>query len=376
MVRWPERRRCSAPPSRPELLAHIPRAPRLLILLALMLAAAATLAACGGEEDVQTILEETFAGEEKEVDSGRVTLDLRVTPTGGTPATGPIAARLEGPFAASGEEDGLPSFDLDLSFNAGPQTFTAGVVSTGEAGFLRFQGGTFQLPEQVFAQFRQGYLQSREHSERGEDGPQSFASLGIDPRGWLRDPQIVGEEEVGGTETTHIRADIEVAALLEDINRLLSRAGELGVAQPGQTPQQLTEVQRRLVTDAVRSARMDLWTGTDDRILRRLRLEVDYAIPEEAQEEAQGLTSGQLALEITIADLGEDQEIEAPEDARPLDELLGQLGGRLPGGGATPEEGAAPEGEGGGATGYEQCLEQAGGDVGAIQECAELLSAP
>jgi hypothetical protein len=302
------------------------RVPRLLILLALMLAGAATLSACGGEEDVQAILEETFAGEDKEVDSGRVALGLRVTPTGGTPATGPIAARLEGPFAASEEEDGLPAFDLDLSLNAGPQAFTAGVVSTGEAGFLRFQGGTFQLPEQVFAQFRQGYLQSRERSEQEEDGPQSFASLGIDPRGWLHDPQIVGEEEVGGAATTHIRADIDVAALLEDINRLLSQAGELGVAQPGQTPEQLTDEQRRLLTQAVRSAQMDLWTGADDRILRRLRLEVDYVIPEEAREEARGLTNGQLALEITIADLGEDQEIEAPEGARPLEELLGQLG--------------------------------------------------
>jgi hypothetical protein len=355
------------------------RAPRLLILLALMLVAAATLAACGGEEDVQTILEDTFAGEDKEVDSGRVALGLRLTPTGGTPATGPIAARLEGPFAASEEEDGLPGFDLDLSLNAGPQAFTAGVVSTGEDGFLRFQGGTFQLPEQVFAEFRQGYLQSRERSEQGEDGPRSFAALGIDPRGWLRDPQIVGEEEVGGADTTHIRADIDVAALLEDINQILSQAGELGVAQPGQTPQQLTDVQRRLVTEAVRSARMDLWTGAEDRIVRQLRLEVDYAIPEEAQEEAQGLTSGELALEVTIAELGEDQEIEAPEDARPLDELLGQFGGQLPGGGA-PEGGANPEGgggeSGGAATEYDQCLEEAGGDVGAIQECAELLSAP
>ncbi|MDQ3608649.1 MAG: hypothetical protein M3459_07095 [Actinomycetota bacterium] len=357
------------------------RVPRLLILLFLVLAAPATLAACGEEEDVQAILEETFAGKDKEIDSGRLAVGLRITPTGGTPATGPIAARLEGPFAASEDEDGLPAFDLDLSLNAGPQTFSAGVVSTGEAGFVRFQGGTFKLPEPIFAQFRQGYLQSRKESERSGERPQSFASLGVDPRGWLRDPQIVGEEEVGGADTTHIRAGIDVARLLVDINRLLSQAGELGVTEPGQAPRQLTDEQRRLITDAVRSAQMDLWTGEDDRILRRLRVEVDYAIPEEAREEAQGLTSGQLALEITIAELGEEQEIEAPEDARPLEELLGQLGGQLPGaGGGANQGGAAPEDQGGGsgaaATEYEKCLEEAGGDVSAVQECAELLRAP
>ncbi|HEV2819319.1 MAG TPA: hypothetical protein VGW11_02320 [Solirubrobacteraceae bacterium] len=369
----------------------MPRALRLLLLFALVLAAAATLAACGEDEDVQAILEETFAGEDKEVESGRLVLGLRITPSGGTPATGPIAARLEGPFEGSEDEGGVPAFDLDLSLNAGPQTFTAGVVSTGEAGFVRFQGGTFRLPDQIFAQFRQGYLQSRKQGEQGSGGPQSFASLGVDPRGWLRDPRIVGEEEVGGADTTHIRAGIDVARLLEDINRLLSQAGALGVTKPGQKPQQITEVQRRLITQAVRSAQMDLWTGEDDRILRQLRLSVDYAIPEQAREKAQGLTSGQLALQITIADLGDDQEIEAPEGARPLEELLGQLGlgqlgGQLPGagGGATQggkaPEGKAPEGEGrgssGAATEYEQCLEQAGRDVGAIQKCAELLRAP
>ena len=361
------------------------RASRLLILLALVVGSAAVLAACGEEEDVQAILEETFAGEDKEVDSGRLALGLRITPTGGVPATGPIAARLEGPFAASEDEDSLPSFDLELTVNAGPRAFTAGVVSTGEAGFVRFQGGTFKLPEQVFTQFRQGYLQSRQQSEEGGDRPQSYASLGIDPRAWLRDAQIVGEEEIGGADTTHIRAGIDVSRLLADINRLLSQAGELGVTRPGQTSEQLTDEQVRLITQAVRSAQMDLWTGEDDRILRRLRVQLDYVVPDQDRERAQGATSGQLALQITIADLGEEQEIEAPEGARPLEELLGQLGGLLPGagggaGGGATQGGAAPKGEGTGsgaaATEYEQCLEQAGGDVRSIQECAKLLRAP
>lgn len=307
------------------------RVPRLLTLLALLLASVATPAACGGgEEDVQAILEETFAGEDKQVDSGRLALGFRLTPTGGDPATGPISARLEGPFKAAEEKDGVPSFDLQLAVNAGPQTFSAGAVSTGDAGFLRFQGGAFQLPGPVFEQFRQGYRQARQDGERGDQG-QSFASLGIDPRGWLRDPRIVGEEELGGADTTHIRSGIDVARLLADLNRLLARAGELGVTEGRQVPEQITPEQVRLVTQAVGRAQMDLWTGEDDRILRRLRLEVDYALPQEARgdapEEARGLTSARAALEITIADLGEDQEIEAPENPRPLGEVLDGLGG-------------------------------------------------
>lgn len=313
------------------------RASRLLTLLALLVAGVATLAACGEEQDVQAILEETFAGQ-KEIDSGRLALGFRLTPTGGEPATGPISARLEGPFQAAEDDADVPAFDVQLTVNAGPQTFTAGAVSTGDAGFLRFQGGTFQVPAPLFEQFARSYVQARREAQQG--GGQSFAALGVDPRAWLRDPRIVGEEEVAGADTTHIRSGIDVARLLEDINRLLVRAGQLGVAEGGQVPEQLTPEQIRLVTAAVRRAQMDLWTGEDDRILRRLRLEVDYQLPEEAREEApedaRGLTSARAALELTLADLGEEQEIVAPQDARPLGELLGRLpegsGGRQPGG--------------------------------------------
>ena len=55
----------------------------------------------------------------------------------------------------------------------------------------------------------------------------SFKSLGVDPQRWLRDPEYVGKEDVGGTETLHIRAGIDVPLLLEDVNKILGRAEDI-----------------------------------------------------------------------------------------------------------------------------------------------------
>lgn len=124
----------------------------------------------------------------------------------------------------------------------------------------------------------------------------------------------------------------------------------------GQAPRSLTPQQRELITQAVRSARMEVWTGEDDKVLRRLRVEVGYAVPEQAREQT-GLGQGTLALELTVSELNEDQEIEAPANATRAP--------AAPGGGTGGEQLGSPE--------YNRCLQQAGDDIAAVQQCAQLL---
>ena len=329
-------------------------------MLCLALLSVGGLAACGEEESVAEILEQTFAGQEEQFTSGRLAVGLRLTPTGGRPegGTGSLSARLEGPFVAAEGDEGVPRFDLELSLDAGPASQSAGLVSTGDALFARVQGQTVQLPDAQFQEFARSTRESRNQGG-GEGGAPTFASLGINPRGWLTDPRRVGSEEIAGTETIHIRADIDVARLLADVDRLLAQAARLGVGE-GQAPRSLTAQQRELITQAVRSARMDVWTGEDDKVLRRLRVEVAYAVPEQAREQI-GLGQGTLALELSVSELNEEQEIEVPENATRAPAAPGGSGAQ----GAGGQQLGSPE--------YNRCLEQAGDDVAAVQQCAQLL---
>lgn len=368
---------------------------RPLALLCVLLAAAGLLSACGGDDKSgqtpQEVLQETF-GAGQSVKSGKLQLGLDLNLQGIEGLSGPIKVEVDGPFQSQGG-DKLPDFDLDLELTAGGQTFQAGAVSTGEKGFLEIQGQAFDIGEQLYAQFRDGYKQAQEETEKDEgkddekDGA-TFEALGIKPLNWVRNPTAAGEEEVGGAKTTHVRADVDVERFLADISRLLDRAEGLELEGAGKVPGGLSEEQRRQIAQAVRSARVDVWSGAEDRTLRRLRLSVDLDVPQAARKSIGGLERGTIAFTFGFADLNEDQEIEAPRNARPFAELQQALGGALgdPGtggsgsaGGSGPSGGATttPDGPAGGAKApkaYLDCLSAAGSDIAKIQGCAQYLN--
>ena len=335
--------------------------PRWPLLVLALLACALGVAACGDDADfdVDQVLQETF-GEDKNIKSGRVDVSLRLDAEGLASLQGPVGLRLAGPFVTQGE--GLPHFDFEADLNAGGQSIRAGAVSTGDEGFVTFQGQPYALSDELYEEFKTGYAEQAKKDDE-KDGV-SFESLGVDPQRWLRDPKAEGKEEVGGVETLKISAGIDVPALLEDVNRILAKAPTVE-GQP--EARQLTEEERRQLADAIKDARIELWTGEDDKILRRLNVRLEFDVPEDAQDQVQGLKGGTLRFDLALGAINEDQKIDAPENARPLEELIQGVGG---GGSSGGGSGGSGGGGGGAQTPYEQCVEEAGSDIAALQECA------
>ena len=68
--------------------------------------------------------------------------------------------------------------------------------------------------------------------------------------------------------------------------------------------------------DQVKDLKVTVFTGADDQILRRLVVE------------GSAVTGGATALlDLTLTKVGEELTIEAPKDAKPFAELLGQFQG-------------------------------------------------
>lgn len=347
---------------------------RLFLLAAVLAAFSAFAVACGGddaaEEDVDTLLTETFSGE-KDVKSGVLALDVRIDVEGGQSGVqGPVNVKLGGPFESQGEEE-LPKFDMDLEFSGGGQSFKAGAASTGDKGFVNWQGTDYAVSDEIFAQFREGYAQAAQ--KRGEDQEKpSLASLGLDPRQWLTNARNEGESKVGDTDTIKITGGVDVPKLLEDVNEALTKAGELGLQSQAQIPSQLTDEQKRQVEEALKDVTVEIHTGAEDKILRRIVVALDIDAGEDG--------SGRMNFDMSLTELNEGQDIAEPEDAKPFEELMSQLGGL----GGLLGAGAGGSGTGGAAPGdqpdeqaiqeYTQCIEDAGDDVQAAQKCAELIA--
>ncbi|HSJ16663.1 MAG TPA: hypothetical protein VK920_01050, partial [Solirubrobacterales bacterium] len=191
-----------------------------------------------------------------------------------------------------------------------------------------------------------------------------FEQLGIDPSGWLTNLENEGDEDVEGTETIHIHGDADVAAILEDVQNLSEQAGGEAI-----NPDEVAEVE-----DAVDEASMDVYSGKDDRILRKLDLNLAITQPEDS-----GATVDNVDVEfsVTLGDVNEPQTIEAPSDAQPfsgLEQALGlppgilegvlsgELGGGLGGGGlggGSGGDGGGGRGGGGGGNAIAKCLQNA-----------------
>ncbi len=356
---------------------------RPALLLSLLAALMLAVSACGGSDeggggeeassstDVNELLTQTFTGSKK-VESGNLSLKLQIEAQGGEASQlqGPVSISLAGPFQS---QDGgkLPKFKLQASVEGAGQSIKAGATSTGEKGYLSFQGTDYVVEDQVFNQFKAGYEEAQKKGSEGDE--QSFASLGMDPRKWLTDPKNEGEAKVGDDDTIKITGGVDVAKLLDDVNNALGKASSLGLDSTGEVPEKLTDQQRQQVLDAVKDPRVEIYTGKDDQILRRLVVNLGI-------EDAGSGTSGTLAFDVSITDLNEDQDIAEPADAKPFSELLGQFGGLgLGAGGGSDSGGGATDGgaaAGGDIEKYSKCVTDAGEDLDKVRECSELLAAP
>ena len=336
---------------------------RLLLICCLALPGA-VLAACGGqEEDVDTLLEETFSGD-KEVDSGRLAVEARIDARGSERLTGPVALKLRGPFQKS-DPDALPEFDLDASLSGSGITYEVGASSVDDRGYVLFQDEDYVLSPELFAQFKSGFEDARAEKDDEQADSADLATLGIDPRKWLENARNEGEAKVGDEDTIRITGDVDVPKLLDDLTR--ARAGATG--DPAAAPQALSDAQRTRIEQAVKAMRVEIFTGADDKMLRRIVVDADVVAPEGED----GFDSADVRLDYSISELNEDQEISAPSDPKPFDELARQLQGLNLGGATGGSPSADPQADRRKLRRYTRCVERAGQDEAAVRECAERL---
>lgn len=322
------------------------------------------------------LLKDTFAGG-KSVKSGQLNLQLDANLQGVKSLNGPVQLRVSGPFESNGKNE-LPKFDFTLAVTSNGQTFTAGGTSVGGKGYISFQNQAYAVSDKLFQQFKQGYVQAQSKSKNKSNAP-SLGALGVDPRRWLVNAKKVGETDVEGTKTIHITSGINVGQLLTDINRVLAKASSVTGGAARNVPNSITPAQAKQIEDAVQSAHVDVYTGKSDHALRKL----DVVVQLKKSAKVQG---GTVHFNLTLAQLNQKQSIQAPSNAKPLDQLLAQLQGTTAGsssGGATTTTPSTPApstttpsttpSTGGANAQYLQCLQKAGQDVRQVQKCAALL---
>jgi hypothetical protein len=308
----------------------VPARAGVLSLVAALLSAG--LGACGGgsSQSAQKLVQETFAPP-KPARSGRIALSFVLSTPAAAPSRSPgrLTLRLSGPFQSTAPSR-LPRFALQLDLRSqgltggsGSGELHAGLTSTGERLYIALAGSQFRAPQATLRALESGYAKARSSSSGSGSG--SLASLGLDPTRWLVHPRIVGSAPLAGVETTHIAAAVNMKGFLEDTSRLTALAGSLGLGAGSQGSRVLPPQLASVLTRSARSARMNIYTGKSDHLLRRLAL-VIIATPAKQQRAAiGGVRRVTLRLVVQLTALNQPQSIAAPSNPQPAAKLPGAL---------------------------------------------------
>jgi hypothetical protein len=338
-----------------------------------------TLAACGSSSggDATTLLNQTFSGSHV-VNSGNLSFSLTVIPRGSNTLTGPITLSFGGPFQSMGKGK-LPASNFRVSISALGKTGSLGILSTGKTGYVTLQGTNYRLPAATYQKLESSFEQVG--ASGATPGSGGLSALGIDPMHWLVKPSVAGTETVAGADTTHIRAGINVPALLADISTFLTKASSLGASGAASLPKGMSAATRARIASQVKNPAFDVWTGNGDKTVRKLSIVLTLPVTGNTSAALGGLSSAQIGLQLQYADLNKPQTIVAPTTLRPYSEFSAKLQQLLSVvqtglGGGTVSSVAPSQSSGAGSTAqvrtYSQCLQAAGGDVAKMQKCAGL----
>ncbi|MGH2943140.1 MAG: hypothetical protein ACRDLN_10275 [Solirubrobacteraceae bacterium] len=342
---------------------------RAVLVLACLALCGGLLAACGGDDDkgdagANQLLQQTFGNSASAIETGRLNLSFQLDPEGLLALGGPIKLRLDGPFAAPARGD-LPRFDVDFLATLAGQRFDGGVQSTGKQAFVTLDKRPYRVDGATVADLREGL------GPVSGDKPQAgLKAIGIDPLRWISNAQEKGSERVAGVDTTRIGGNVDAERLLADLDRLLTKAGGASGAGAGSL---LTPKLRTQIADAVETAKVDVWTGTSDKLLRQLAVAIKFAFEKGTEPPIPGLDAGTIDLRLRLDDVNETKvDVRAPSSPRPLSRLTGgSLGNFLQGIGEGLTNGSS--GLVGGA--LLKCINGAGGKSTSLVRCVSKLAA-
>jgi hypothetical protein len=271
---------------------------RLACLLAL-LALAAGCGGGGGEESATDILSET-ADNLGEIRSGDLSLELLFAGRNSERQ----GFRLEGPFSLNG--GGLPVAELDYVQIAGAEEAQVRFISTGGQAFVEVGGTAYELPPQLVGEIKEatGDLETDGLGERIELG------------NWIENPSRAEGGTVGGADTDRIAADLNVVNV---VNGLVEIAAAFrGTESPPRVEGEAAEQLRR----AVDAARIEVYTGKEDRLLRRLVISMEFS--PEAPDEVKNILGVSVDFDFAISDPNKDVNVSPPTNVRPYSDLVGE----------------------------------------------------
>ena len=317
-----------------------------VILMVALVAVALIASGCGNEKkdesssaasvdmSAQEIFDKTMAAS-SEITSMSATMDMELAMKMGAEASADPSAAMfaQGPITMSGELAGSmepAAGEGTINVSLGGQSMQFGFKMVDDKAYLNYMGTWYEAPPDALKE-----LNAQQEKSASSDPLALLKEMGADPATWAANMTVVGTEEVAGVDTYHVKVDVDVSQMITDLAKMMQSpdvsdaiggaSGDLGgVDMPSEAD--LAEIEA-----AVKQASLDIWSQTDTFYPRKMAVSAEIVPP---ADEAGGLESMTIGMEMVYETVNEPVTVEAPTDAKPWKELapaLEGLGGLLGG---------------------------------------------
>ncbi len=318
---------------------HRRRYTTLLLAFLALVGVLAFAPGCGSEEPAAeapqaaglTADEIVTQGEQamQEITSGSFSLDLSVKLEGDPDkVTDPTAQQLmQSPLSlkASGASSDDPvAADLSMTFAVMGQNIAMEMRAKDDKAWVAYEDQWYKVPaedsQHATDQLSEGALPTDQLKE-----------MGLDPNDWSLSWELVGTEDLGGTQVYHVKGTADPAKLAASLMKALDDpklAEALGddAAQQLQGTKAQSEKELEQLQTALEEVAVDAWYEVDTFYLRKIDAKAAFDMT--SVEDAGGVTAMSLAALIELDGFNEPVEVEAPKSAQPLEKLMeAMLGG-------------------------------------------------
>lgn len=255
------------------------------------------LVGCGSDGAAREALAET-ATKLDTIRSGQLSLRVEMTTDGAPDA--PVGFALEGPFRL-GEPGELPEADMTSTRLLGGEETSSRFLVTAGTAYVETAGGVLELPDERVEGLRRasGELQ-------GEGGLNS-----LDLGRWVEDASIEDAGQLDGAPVSRITAGLDAPNALAGLFGLVE---DLGAADAlgGLDRKSIKQLER-----SIRSSELEAVTGTEDRLLRHLTVEIRLGAdaPDGVAKALQGLLGVRMLFDLELSNHNGDVAIDPPDDS-------------------------------------------------------------
>ena len=219
--------------------------------------------------------------------------------------------------------------DMTLSAGVAGQTLDFGMMAQGDKAWVEYQGKWYAVDQK----------NSKSLSDQAKTGAaptEQLKSLGLDPSAWGTSYQMVGTEDLAGTQVYHVTATADPAKLAADLTKamndpsLLDKLGDPSTAK--QLEQGLAQNQKQIeqLKKSLTNVTVGYWIGVDDMLMRKAELSADLAT--KGQKGMEGVDGMTMKLSMTMADFDQPVTVTPPAKSLPFDKLMNEVFGGMMGG--------------------------------------------